>query len=160
MGAAGADGEERLNAELKEGDTTEGDLGLDAAAGVVAGIEKSRRSFIPEGAGLDAVVGAGEENAEKSPNPPEVCFGAWGGVAFGVASKNPPPPPKGFDEDVEGGDLVLEKLSRPANGEGLATGWELKLRPPNASLRPPTCDCWSCCCVCTAPNPPRPPKDS
>lgn len=97
-------------------------MGLDAAAGAAVGIDKSSRSFIPDGAGFDAAAGAGEENAEKSPNPPEDCLGACGGAAFGVESKNPPPPPKRLDEDAEGGDLVLEKLSRPANGEGLGAG--------------------------------------
>jgi hypothetical protein len=53
-----------------------------------------------------------------------------------------------FDEAFAGGDRVLEKLSRPANGEGLA--WGGAGCAPNdkllkASFIPPKSDCWGDC---------------
>jgi hypothetical protein len=69
------------------------------------------------------------------------------GGDFG-ASKKLPPPPNMFDEAFAGGDRVLEKLSRPANGEGLA--WGGAGCAPNdkllkASFIPPKSDCWGDC---------------
>jgi hypothetical protein len=83
-------------------------------------MDRSRRSFIPEawGAGFEA---AGELKDEKSPNPLAAGFCAYvwfAGVDFAV-SKKLPPPPNIFEDDCAGGDRVLEKLSRPAKGEGL-----------------------------------------
>lgn len=46
-----------------------------------------------------------------------------------------------LDDDVVGGDLALEKLSRPENGEGLGTGAALNERLLNASFIPPNADC-------------------
>lgn len=58
-----------------------------------------------------------------------------------MESKKLPPPPNMLEEDVVGGDLVLEKLSSPANGEGLGAGAALNDRPLNASFMPPNADC-------------------
>ena len=72
-----------------------------------------------------------------------------------------------LEEDVAGGDFVLEKLSRPENGDGLGAGAALKERLLNASFMPPKDDCWgevcaggeaippnesprACCCGCDA----------
>ena len=52
-----------------------------------------------------------------------------------------PPPPNMVDDDVVGGDLVLEKLSRPENGDGFGAGAALKERLLNASFIPPNVDC-------------------
>jgi hypothetical protein len=66
-------GEERLKAELIDGDvTTGGDTGLDCGAGL-DGIDRSSRSFIPDdeagaAAGLGALA-AGDVKDENSPKP-------------------------------------------------------------------------------------------
>ena len=70
LGATGADGAagvERLNAELNGGEATGGDMTLGCGAGA-EGIDKSRRSFMPEveAAGF---AGAGDVNALKLPRP-------------------------------------------------------------------------------------------
>jgi hypothetical protein len=57
-------------------------------------------------------------------------------------SKKLPPPPKMFDDEFAGGDRALEKLSRPANGEGLgagAAGWAANDRLLKASFNPLGC---------------------
>jgi hypothetical protein len=48
-----------------------------------------------------------------------------------------------FDEDVDGGDLALVKLSRPEKGDGLGAGAAaaLKERLLKASFIPPNADC-------------------
>lgn len=146
-GAAGGAGDDRLNAELIGGDATGAGAGLGAAAGA-EGIERSKRSPNPddEAAGCD---GAGDEKAEKSPSPPDglvvrFCAGVWYvGGDLGLESKKLPPPPNIFEDDVVGGDFVLEKLSRPEKGEGLGAGcaaW-LNDRPLKASFNPPNADC-------------------
>lgn len=148
LGATGAAGDERLKALFIEGDAT-GWLG---AAGAGAPKERSRRSFMPdaEAAGFGGAEAAGDVNDEKSPKPLEVlvvCFCVC--VGFGAESKKLPPPPNMLEEDVEGGDLVLVKLSKPAKGEGLTcggAGCELKESPPKASFRPPKLDCCGDCC--------------
>lgn len=130
LGAAGWD---RLKAELRGGEAIAWTGGWGAGAGA-EGIERSRRSFMPEfdGAGC---AGA-EEKAEKSLRPPDDGF--WTGGDLGFESKKLPPPPNMFDE-VDGGDFVLVKLSRPENGEGLAAGAAAcpKDRLLNASFKPP-----------------------
>ena len=67
--------------------------------GAADGIDRSRRSFMPEvwGAGFEA---AGDVNEEKSPNPLELGFCAYAceGGDFG-ASKKLPPPPNIFEDD-------------------------------------------------------------
>ncbi len=74
--------------------------------------------------------------------PEIVRFCAWAcGGDFGLESKKLPPPPNIFDEDVAGGDFVLEKLSRPENGDGFGAGAALKERLPKASFMPPKADC-------------------
>jgi len=97
---------------------------------------------------------------EKLPRPLEgLVVRFWTGGDLGFESKKLPPPPNMFDEDVVGGDLVAEKLSSPANGDGLDAGcaaW-LKERLLKASLSPPKLDC--CGEVC-AWGDARPPKDS
>lgn len=68
-GAGAGAGEERLNAELADGDASGGEVALGAGAGA-EGMDRSRRSAIPEvvdAAGLD---GAGDEKALKLPTPP------------------------------------------------------------------------------------------
>jgi hypothetical protein len=52
-----------------------------------------------------------------------------------------------FEEDVVGGDLVLEKLSRPEKGEGLGAGAALKDRLLKASFMPPKADCCGDVCA-------------
>jgi len=92
----------------------------------------------------------------------------WTGGDMGFESKKLPPPPNMLDEDVDAGDFVLEKASRPEKGEGLGAGAGLKLRLPKASFMPPKADCvgdvcdWGdarppndscrvcCCCGCAA----------
>lgn len=151
-----------MNAELMGGDDTGAGAALGAGA-VAAGMERSRRSPRPEadGAGLD--VDAGEVNDEKS----LIALGGlvvrfWAcvyGGDFGFASKKLPPPPNMLDEEVVGGDFVLEKLSSPEKGEGFAAGWAAWLNDKllKASFRPPKPDCcgdaWPC-------GDARPPKDS
>lgn len=130
-------GDERLKADCAGGENCWG-----AGAGAVAaGMERSRRSPMPpmeeeEAAGLAA---GAEEKEEKSPKPlDEDCLG---GGDFGVESKKLPPPPNMLDDDA-GGDLELEKLSSPANGEALGCwGCALKERPLKASFIPPKLDC-------------------
>ena len=62
MAAGAGAGEERLNAELTGGDASGGELALGAGAGA-EGIDRSRRSAIPEAAGAAGLDGAGEEKA-------------------------------------------------------------------------------------------------
>jgi hypothetical protein len=135
----------RLKAEFKGGDAMAGaGAALGAGAGA-EGMERSSKSPSPEdeAAGLD---GAGDENEEKSERPLDglvVRFCAWYVVAFGFESKKLPPPPNMFEEDVVGGDLAVEKLSRPENGDGLGAGcapWPND-KLLNASFMPPNCDC-------------------
>jgi hypothetical protein len=137
------------------------------AEGVVAGMEKSRRSFRPDdGAGLDAAAGAGEEKEEKSSRAVYLGCEVFGAFWLGVGSKKPPPPPNMFDAvEVEGGggDRVFEYMSKPAKGDGLGgggAGCELKERLLKASFKPPKFDCWGDCWVCGRPGELRPPKDS
>jgi len=138
----GAEGWERLKAEESGGEATVWGGGGAGAEGM----ERSRRSFMPEEeAGF---AGAGDEKAEKLPKGLVVRFCVWVWVAggdLGVESKKLPPPPKRLEE--AGGDLVLEKVSRPAKGEGFGAGgaaW-LKERPLKASFRPPKPDCCGDC---------------
>lgn len=160
MGAGGADGaigEERLKAEFMGGDAIGGEDILGAGAGA-EGIDKSRRSFMPE-AGAAGFDGAVEANAEKLPKPLEglvVRFAACAaGGDLGLESKKLPPPPNMFDVDVVGGDLALEKLSRPEKGEGLGAGAALKERLLKASFIPPKADGGGDVCAWASP-----PKDS
>ena len=77
---------------------------------------------------------------------------------MGLESKKLPPPPNMFkDEDVEVGDLVLEKASRPEKGEGLGAGAALKERLLKASFMPPKADWVGDVCDC---RDARLPKDS
>lgn len=46
-----------------------------------------------------------------------------------------------LEDDVVGGDLELEKLSRPENGDGFGAGAALKERLLKASFIPPNADC-------------------
>ena len=142
MGAGAAAGEERLNAELAGGDANDGDVTLGAGAGA-EGMEKSRRSFMPDAAGAVGLDGAGDEKPPKFPSPLEglmvrlcdCCEAAF-------ESKKLPPPPNMFEEEDVGGDFALEKLSSPENGDGLGAGAALKDRLPKASFIPPKADCW------------------
>lgn len=142
MGAGAGAGEERLKAELAGGDASGGEVTLGAEAGA-DGMDRSSKSFMPLAAGAAGLDGAGEEKALKSDKPPEglmVRLCDWF-CGAGLESKKLPPPPNMFDEDVEGGDFALEKLSRPENGEGLGAGAALKDRLLNASFMPPKADC-------------------
>ena len=68
MGAGcteGGAGDERLNAEFICGDARGGEVTLGAGAGA-AGIDRSRRSFMPEATGTEGSDGAGDEKALKS----------------------------------------------------------------------------------------------
>lgn len=88
--------------------------------------------------------GAGVLNAEKLLRPAEgLVVRFWTGGDFGLESKKLPPPPNMLEEDVEAGDFVLEKASRPEKGEGLGAGAgaALKERLPKASFMPPKADC-------------------
>jgi len=151
LGAAGWD---KLKAEFMGGEAIDWTGGWGAGAGA-EGIERSRRSFMPE------VEGAGcagaEEKAEKLPRPLEDGFCAGGD--FGFESKKFPPPPNMLDE-ADGGDLVLVKLSRPENGDGLGAGAAAcpKDRLLNASFSPPKPDC--CGCGDCWDGETRPPKES
>jgi hypothetical protein len=119
-----------------------------------------------EGAGFE---GAGVLKAEKLLMPAEgLVVRFWTGDDLGLESKKLPPPPNMFeDEDVEAGDFVLEKASRPEKGEGLGAGAALKERllkasfmPPKADwvgdvcdwgdARPPNDSCRACCWGCGA----------
>lgn len=108
MGAGGdaAAGFERLNALFILGDVMGGDVRvLTGAAGVGAGMERSKRSFMPE-AGAAGLAGAdvvGVVNDAKSPMPVAVleiclCVWAWGGGCFGAEPKKLPPPPNIVDD--------------------------------------------------------------
>jgi hypothetical protein len=132
-----------LKAEFMGGDAIGGSA-LGAGAGA-EGMDRSRRSPRPDedAAGWD---GAGDENEEKSERPLEglvVRFCCAYEGALGLESKKLPPPPNMFDEDVVGGDFVLEKLSSPENGEGFAAGCEAWLNDKllKASFIPPKDDC-------------------
>jgi hypothetical protein len=145
-GAAGA-GEERLKAEFIGGEAIGAGAALGAGAGA-EGMERSRRSPRPDDeAGAAGLDGAGVENEEKSPSPlGGLVVRFWACVyegAFGFASKKLPPPPNMFDDDVVGGDLVLEKLSSPEKGDGLGAGCDawLKDKLLKASFIPPKADC-------------------
>lgn len=135
-------GWERLKAELIGGEANGGDAAFGACAGA-AGMERSSRSFMPDGAGAAGFDGAGDEKALKSARPLEglvVLFCCWVcGVGFEL--KKLPPPPNMPEEDVDGGDFALEKLSSPANGDGFGAGAALKDRLLNASFIPPNDDC-------------------
>lgn len=132
-----------MKAELNCWDAAGGEVTLGAGEGSV-GMDRSRRSFMPDAAaaGFD---GPGEVKAVKLPKPPDglvVRCCAWlGGGEVGLELKKLPPPPNIFDEDVLGGDFVLEKLSSPENGEGLGAGAALKERLLKASFIPPNADC-------------------
>ncbi len=148
--ADGADGDVRLKAEFMDGELNDCEGAAGAGAGA-EGIERSRRSFIPE-AGAAGFDGADAVKPPKSPRPPDelilLCC-AWAcGCGFGLASKKFPPPPNIFDDDVVAGDFVLEKLSRPENGDGFGAGAALKERLLKASFMPPNADCCGdvCCC--------------
>ena len=58
-----------MKAEFIGGDATGGEVTLGAGAGA-EGIDRSRRSFIPE-AGAAGLEGAGDVKAPKSPKPAE-----------------------------------------------------------------------------------------
>ena len=73
-------------------------------------------------------------------------------AGFGLVSKKPPPPP--VDAEVKCGEAIVERwlggLSKAAKGLGFgcccdfgseAEAGELKLKPLNASSRPPKLDC-------------------
>jgi hypothetical protein len=143
-GADGATGDERLNAEFMGGDDT-GGAALGAGAGA-EGMERSRRSPRPEAAGWD--LAGVDAKDEKLPMPLDDAGVWYVGGDFGAESKKLPPPPNMFEDDVVGGDFVLEKLSRPEKGEGFGAGcaaW-VKERPPKASVIPPKADCWGEAC--------------
>jgi hypothetical protein len=152
LGAGAGAGEERLNAELAGGDASGGEVTLGSAAGA-EGIDRSRRSAIPEAAGAAGLDGAGEENALKLPTPPAGLMVRLCGAGF--ESKKLPPPPNMLDEEDAGGDFVPEKLSRPENGEGLGAGAALKDKLLNASFKPPNDDCWGDACACVDTSPPK-----
>jgi hypothetical protein len=85
--------------------------------------------------------GAEVLNAEKLLMPTEgLVVRFWTGGDLGLESKKLPPPPNMF-EDVEAGDFVLEKASRPEKGEALGAGAALKERLLKASFMPPKADC-------------------
>ena len=140
------------------GDATGAGAALGAGTGA-EGIERSRRSPIPEedAAGLE---GAGDVKDEKSPRPLDgliVRFCAWYAGAFGFESKKFPPPPNMFDDDVVGGDFVLEKLSRPENGDGFDGACAVWLNDKllKASFIPPKPGCWGDVCPCGDASPPN-----
>lgn len=149
-GAAGVDfvagagaGEERLNAELADGDVIGGEVTCGAGA---EGMERSRRSAIPDAAGAAGWDGVGEEKALKLLAPPAGLMVRLCGAGF--ESKKLPPPPNMLEEDDDaGGDFLLEKLSRPENGEGLGAGAALKDKLLNASFIPPNDDCCGDACA-------------
>lgn len=151
-----------MNAEDAGGGEATGEnvcCGAGAGAGA-AGIERSRRSPMPpmledEGVGFD---GAGALNEEKLARPLEgLVVRFWTGGDLGLESKKLPPPPNMVEEEVEGGDFVLEKASRPEKGEGLGAGAALKERLLKASFMPPKADCVGDACDC---GDARPPNDS
>jgi hypothetical protein len=110
-----------LNADVSGGEVT-GEKDCRGAAAGAEGIERSRRSPIPEdeAAGLDGAGDVKEENPARPLDGLVVRF--WTGGDFGFESKKLPPPPNMLDEDDEEGDLVLEKASSPEKGEGFAAG--------------------------------------
>lgn len=131
-----------MNAEDAGGGDTTDRCGAGAGAGA-KGIERSRRSPMPpmpeEAAG--GFEGAEVLNAEKLLMPTEgLVVRFWTGDDLGLESKKLPPPPNMF-EDVEAGDFVLEKASRPEKGEALGAGAALKERLLKASFMPPKADC-------------------
>jgi len=131
-------GDVRLNAEFVCGDA----MGWLVTRGAGAeGMDRSRRSFIPLVAGAECLGGAAEDaNASKSPILlAGLVVRSWEGTGVDedLALKKLPPPPNRLDEDVVGGALVLEKLSRPEKGEGFGAGAAAKERVLKASLRPP-----------------------
>lgn len=130
----------RLNAEDAGGGEATGENVCFGAGAGAEGIERSRRSPIPEeGGGLE---GAEELKDENPASPLEglvvrLCTGG----DLGFESKKFPPPPNMLDEDVEGGDFALENESSPEKGEGLGAGAVLNERLLKASFMPPKADC-------------------
>jgi len=114
-----------LKAEFMFGEAM---AGLCAAAGVDDGMERSKRSPMPElgaAAGLGAVAGVELVIELKSPKPLEElkvrCF--WSGLVaggdFGVLSKKLPPPPNADGAVFWGVERCVEKLARLENADGL-----------------------------------------
>jgi len=106
----------------------EATAGFCAAAGVDEGIERLKRSPMPElgaAAVLGAVAGVVLVIELKSPKPLEElkvrCF--WSGLVaggdFGVLSKKLPPPPNADDAVFWGVVRWVEKLARSENADGL-----------------------------------------
>lgn len=96
--------------------------------------------MLDEAAGFE---GPGVLNEEKELRPAEgLVVRFWTGGDLGFESKKLPPPPNMLEEDVEAGDFVLEKASRPEKGEGLVAGAgaALKERLLKASFMPPKPD--------------------
>lgn len=159
--AAGAEGCDKLNAEDAGGGEATGENVCCGAGAGAEGIERSSRSPMPpmldEAASFE---GAGVLKEEKLLRPAEgLAVRFWTGGDLGFESKKLPPPPNMVDEDVEAGDFVLEKASRPekGEGEGLGAGAALKERLLKASFMPPKADCVGEVCDW---GDARPPNDS
>lgn len=128
-----------MNAEEVGAGEATGEKVWEGAGAGAEGMERSSRSPMPEeAAGLGAAGVLKEEKFARLLAGLVVRF--WTGGDLGFESKKLPPPPNMFEEEVDAGDLVLEKASSPEKGDGLGAGAALKDMLPKASFMPPKAD--------------------